>query len=282
LKTLFFNGCSFVAGDEIVWKEYCIRDNREDAMDWFKFLSTFTESDRAFWDGYRYDYRIKNNLPAMVARRLSSNHVDISADGNSNDMIAFSTINYFLNISPDERKNYHACIGWTTTARLMKFSKIADGYFNLHINHVGNTKGNNVLEELKDYLTVAIEKSYDEDIFMNFIKNILMLENFFIANGITYTFYKSLGTPHDTAPKQHVAIAPPFVKHIITENITNHDNWMRFDDEYLPYMGHSWTSTMLDASKYVSQFNWHPNVQAAEDLSEMLKTKIISQNVGFN
>ena len=283
MKTLFFNGCSFVAGDEIVWKQYCT-ETRGREIDWNTFVSKMSHSENIFWNNYRYDYRLKNNLPAMVAKRLSSKHVDISADGNSNDMIAFSTINYFLSINPDERKNYHACIGWTTTARLMKFSKISNSYYNLHVSHIGATKGNTILEELEDYLTVAIAKSYDEDIFMNFTKNIIMLENFFIANGITYTFYKSLGTPHDTAPTQFVAIAPPFVHHIITENITIHANWMRFDNEYLPYMGHSWTSAILlqNDNMFVSKHNCHPNVLAAEALSEMLKTKIILQQVGFN
>ena len=283
MKTLFFNGCSFVAGDEIVWEQYCI-EKGVPPIDWFNFLGNMSDPENDFWNNYRYDYRMKNNLPAMVARRLSSKHIDISADGNSNDMIAFSTINHFLSISPEERKNYHACIGWTTTARLMKFSKISNSYYNLHINHIGNTKGNTILEELNEYLTVSIGKSYDEDIFMNFTKNIIMLENFFIANGITYTFYKSLGTPSDSAPMQYVAISPPFVGHILTEKISNHDNWLRFDDEYLPYMGHSWTSTILgqNESLLVSKFNAHPNVKAAEDLSEMLKTKIISQQIGFN
>jgi hypothetical protein len=271
-----------MAGDEIVWKQYCIENGRS-GLGWHDFLSKMSDSQNDFWNNYRYDYRMKHNLPSRVAKRLNSKHNDIAIDGNSNDKIAFSTINYFLNISPVERKNYHACIGWTTTSRLMKFSKISNSYFNLHINHIGG-ETNPILQELKDYLMIALGKSYDEDFFMNFMKNIIMLENFCIANDITYTFYKSLGTPQDTAPTGYVALSPPYTGHILTDKITNHDNWMRFDDEYLPYMGHSWTSAILKKHEhlYVSKTNGHPNVEAAEALSEMIKTKIISQQVGFN
>lgn len=288
MKKLLFSGCSFVAGDEIVWASYCKEQGRP-GLDWKEFVanvgkSSLPEDSVEFWNNYRYNYRIKNNLTSMVAGHLNSEWVDISADGNSNDMIAFSTINYFLNLPVDERKNYHACIGWTTTARLMKFTKIAHCYYNLHINHLDKTKGDPVLEELNEYLEVAIGKSYDEDIFLNFTKNIIMLENFFIANNITYTFFKSLGTEFDTAPKVKVALLPPFVENRSTENITNHDNWLRFDNDYLPYMGGSWTSTILLSHEemFVSKNNFHPNVAAAKRLSEMLKDKIISQNVGFN
>ena len=283
MKKLIFNGCSFMAGDEIVWKDYCIENNKS-GLDWFSFTSNSTESEAEFWNNYRYDYRMKRNLPSMVTRNLGTTHTDISGDGYSNDMIAMSTINYLLSLPPAERKNYHACIGWTTTARLMKYTRQANCFFNLHISQIGYTKGDPILEELSEYLTVAIGKSYDEDIFMNFIKNIIMLESFLIANGVTYTFYKSLGTQYDTAPKQPAVLAPPFVSFVARENITNHDNWMRFDDDHLPYMGESWTSAILMQHEhlFVSKRNCHPNVESAKALSEMIKNKIISQQIGFN
>jgi len=285
MKKLIFNGCSFMAGDEIVWKDYCIQNNKPD-LNWYDFLTHKTPTDTAFWDEYRYDYRMKRNLPSMVAKHLGTTHIDLSGDGYSNDIIALGTINYLLTLPPEERKNYHACIGWTTTARVMKYTYTAKCFYNLHINHIGHNKTDPILNELDEYLTVVIGKSYDEDIFLNFTKNIIMLENFLIANGMTYTFYKSLGTPKDTSPPadRNMILAPPFVKYAARETITNHDNWMRFDDEHLPYMGDSWTSVILKQNEhlFVSKQNEHPNIEAASELSKMINNKIILQNVGFN
>jgi hypothetical protein len=285
LKTLLFNGCSFVAGDEIVWDSYCI-DSGRPGLKWKNFAKTpsKTKEDAEFWENYRFSYRRQRNLPAMVAQSLGKRHVDISLDGNSNDMIAFATVNYFLSLQPEERKNYHVCIGWTTTSRIMKFSKYVNGYFNLHVNHIGIEKDHPILSELKDYLNIAIGQSYDEDFFLNFVKNVMLLENFLIANDITYTFFKSLGTSNDTAPRPPAALIPPHVPDLAYKNITNNHNWMMFDNDHLPHMGGSWTSAILhhNRSLFVSDTNLHPNLKAAKSLSAMLKNKIISQNVGFS
>ena len=280
MKKLLFNGCSFVAGDEIVWDQYCKESGK--ILNWVDAGKSKENFD--FWHNYRHVYRLQYALPAMVARHFSCLHIDISQDGNSNDMIALATVNYLLGLDPEDRKNYHVCIGWTTVSRLMKYSKFAQSYVNLHIQHIDQARDNPYVKELEKYIYAAILESHNEDFFMNFVKNVMLLENFLIANGITYTFYKSLGTPNDSLYNNFPSLSPPYVSSLETDRVTNHDNWLKFNDKYLPYQGDSWTSTILkqNVELLVSSTNGHPNLKAASDFSLMIRDKIISQNIVFN
>lgn len=282
MKTLLFNGCSFVAGDEIVWDSYCI-DSGVPGINWRDYAKADNQKglDQEFWNNYRYKYRPLRNLPAIVAKSLRKRHIDISSDGNSNDLIAFGTVNYFLKINPEERKNYHACIGWTTLPRFMKYSTYANAYFNLHVQHIGKEKTNPIIDELKDYVYAALANGYDEDFFLNFVKNVLLLESFFIANDISYTFYKSLGNPIDTKPGR---VSMPLAPEISIKNISDHECWMAFDGDMFPIAGNSWTSSILHKNQhlFISAENRHPNLEAATKLSGMIVNKIISQNVGLS
>jgi hypothetical protein len=126
-KTLIFNGCSFMAGDEIVWDKYCL-EKKGRLLDWRNFWADLELKNKPavlddFMNYYRFDYRRLHNLPMATSLHLGLERIDISEDGNSNDNIALSTIAYLISKPIEERKKYHVCIGWTITSRFLKFLK---------------------------------------------------------------------------------------------------------------------------------------------------------------
>jgi hypothetical protein len=282
MKTLLFNGCSFMAGDAIAWEQYCISKGRP-SIDWNVFWSQSHDRPEVneFVKEYRFDYRRLHNLPMAVATHLSSSRIDISEDGNSNDSIAISTIAFLLSKTWEERKQFHVCIGWSSNSRFLKYIEQINSFGNLHVNHVGGGHGQVELGDIQDYIDIVFSQSTDEDIWLNYVKNIMLLENFLKSNGITYTFYRSLGSDHDA---RDLKTFPPFDFELPNAHITNHSNWYSFhmngDLTAYPYEQSSWTSTIIhDESQWISKKNRHPNLKAVAIFSNSLADFIRKQNV---
>jgi hypothetical protein len=195
-KTLICNGCSFMAGDELVWEQFCQTNNRE-RLDY----RTIPAQDPVMYNNYM-EYRSTCNLPMQIAKRLSMNRIDVSSDGNSNDMLSINTINYILSLSKDERKNHHVLVGWTTNTRRMRFFTKNLTLMNLNIHHLTNVPPN--MSIFINYIKSSILEAENEDHYINYIKNLMLLENFLIANNITYTFYRALGSKNDNEISPHV------------------------------------------------------------------------------
>jgi hypothetical protein len=171
MKNLLFNGCSFMAGDELVWNNYCISKGRP-IIDWNTF---WLQNDRTpdvneFVREYRFDYRRLHNLPMAVATHLSAGRIDISEDGNSNDCIALSTIAYLLSKTPEERKQFHVCVGWSSNSRFLKYINRVNLFANIHVNHVGGRHGQEDLRDVQDYIDIVFAQSTDEDFWLNYVK----------------------------------------------------------------------------------------------------------------
>lgn len=286
MKTLLFNGCSYMAGDEVVWDNYCLQKKGR-KLDWKSFWSdkNISPEDQKFVIDYRYTYRRLFNLPMATALRLGCERIDISEDGNSNDNIALATIAFLLDKSPKERKNFHVCIGWTSTSRFMKYlpaiSKDYTSQFcNLHVNHVGGNHGQPELKKVQSFIDTTFQNLTDEDLWLNFVKNIMLLENFLINNDITYTFYKALGTPNDV---RLIGTFQPLKFVISKDKVTNDSNWYNFKISGIsphPYENDSWTTTVLEFdNNWVSKENKHPNLNAVNNFASHLAEFIRNQNV---
>jgi len=282
MKTLLFNGCSFMAGDEIAWAQYCISKGKP-VIDWNTFwLQNFRDPDvNEFVGEYRFDYRRLHNLPMAVATHLASSRIDISEDGNSNDCIALSTIAYLLSKTPEERKQFHVCVGWSSNSRFLKYINRVNLFTNIHVNHVGGRHGQEELRDVQDYIDIVFAQSTDEDFWLNYVKNVMLLENFLISNNITYTFYRALGGNRES---RDLIKFPPFDFDLPNASITNHSNWYSFqasdDIGRWPIGQQSWTSTILnDESQWISEKNRHPNLKAVSIFSAQLADFIKSQNV---
>jgi hypothetical protein len=282
MKTLLFNGCSFMAGDEIVWAQYCISKGKP-VIDWNTFwLQIHGDPEvKSVWRDYRFDYRRLHNLPMAIATHLASSRIDISEDGNSNDCIALGTIAYLLSKTREERRQFHVCIGWSSNSRFLKYVDSINGFVNLHVNHVGVGHGQAELRDIQDYIDIVFAKNTDEDFWLNYIKNVMLLENFLISNGVTYTFYRALGHNQDIKDLKKL---PPFDFDLPNASITNHSNWYSFqasdDIGRWPIGQQSWTSTIQnDESQWISEKNRHPNLKAVSIFSAQLADFIKSQNV---
>ena len=286
MKRLLFNGCSFVAGDEIAWDQYCL-EKKGRLINWRAFWADPELKNQPvelgnFMTYYRFEYRRLYNLPMATALHLGLERIDISEDGNSNDNIALSTIAYLINKPIEERKQYHVCIGWTTTPRFLKFLKEVpninfNSFNNVHINHVGTKHGQHEFDVIQKYIDITFQTLTDEDLWLNYVKNIVLLENFLISNGITYTFFKSLGGAGEA---RIVGPFQPFDFVIPEDRLTNHANWLDFGGPNSPYANESWTSTIQDSKEcWISKDNLHPNLHAISNFSIKLATFIKTQGV---
>jgi hypothetical protein len=284
MKRLLVNGCSFLAGDEIVWDRYVKHIGNKDA----KWPTAVRTHHRLYVD-YRYNFRPQYNFASQLADKLGGiDKVDLSDDGSSNDMISLKTISFLLGKSPEERKQFHVCIGWTSVSRLMKYSLHSNVYMNLHSNHYGH-RGNPAIDELTDYIKCALIEAYDEDYAMNYVKNILLLENFLKSNGVTYTFFRSLGTQHDFKKNQfdpfneYHAIDRSQTLQLPKDKLSDPVNWYKFIDEQDPNDFHpmyaiSWCdSTVNRLPGMLLPGNGHPTYDAVStlttDIAEFIKTQ---------
>lgn len=281
MKKIIFNGCSFMAGDEIAWEQY----SREvgNTLTWDDFCSKTkikTDVENNIWLDYQHVYKRNRNLPQFVINSLglsTDNKIDISADGRSNDIISMSTINYILNIPPNERKNYHVVIGWTSLYRVMKYTSKYKNFMNLNIHHIDNPVTG--AEDFIDYIKATLVNADNEDIALNYFKNVIMLENFLVANNITYTFYRAIGSEHDCTMREHNFDSRE-IGQLQVDKISNFNNWIKFyDTDTNPVVGKSWTSLRLNDSPeyWIHDRNPHPNTKAAMEMAAFIKNKMLEQ-----
>jgi len=270
-KTLICNGCSFMAGDELAWEQFC-KDQNLPISDFRKMIA----SDQVIFTTYM-NYRSTCNLPISVAKILGTNRIDVSSDGNSNDMITTNTINYILSLAKEERKNYHVLIGWTSVARRMIFFAKNSCFANLNVHHL--TEPPFELHVFKNYIKTSIVEAENEDHYINYIKNLMLLENFLIANNMTYTFYRALGSDNDGMIRPN-CFQPSWTGSFRDKEISNSNCWVKFrSSDIYPHLGSSWTQEILDKdhSNFVSMSNRHPNVNAVKHVSKIIADTIEAQ-----
>lgn len=272
-----------MAGDEIAWEQY--RKEVGNGLTWEQFCSkdyVKTDADRTYWDNYQLSYKRNYNLPQFVINSLGlsvDNKIDISTDGKSNDMISISTINYILGIPPEERKNYHVVIGWTSIYRVMKYTSKYKTFMNLNVCHMNDPVIGST--EFKEYISAVIINADIEDIAMNYFKNVLLLENFLLANNITYTFYRAIGTADECVMREHRFDPGHIIKELQLDNMSNSNNWIKFyNTDVNPIIGQSWSSLHLhDPNNWIRDGNNHPNTALVIALANIIKDKILEQQV---
>jgi hypothetical protein len=268
-KILVFSGCSFVAGDDIAW-DYSKGPYPNDIYNWEKNKEYFTI------------IRPNNNLPAFTQEFTNApNKVDLSRDGNNNSDIALAVINYLNRLSPLDRKNFHICVGWTEPARTCKWSNIHSQFVSLcpwmadFENSVAkDSEYHKILnEETKHYAKAFFNNFYDADMLLDYTKNILMLESYLKSQGVTYTFWRSLGwveNRHEISKLNRCIID--------TKTFTDETRWIRFTNESLdlsPSFAESVYFLMSrEPEKYVTK-GIHPNRAAAKVIAEKIANTII-------
>ena len=288
MKKIVFNGCSFMAGDELVWDDYSKEVGNKLSWEWFTTgpSEQHTNENRVTWTEYHTVYKRKYNLPQHVSELVgidTDNKIDLSNEGKSNDMISLSTVNYMLSIPIEDRHNYHVVIGWSSIARAMKFVKKFKSFTNLNPNQLEKhvAQKHNFTSDDEDYIKVVLINADDVDLYINYIKNILLLENFLKANGISYTFYRSLGSSKDFIPHSLTFQSGNLQDTLRLVESLDSKCWINFTstEETHPSIGESWTSAMLqvpgnNGKFWVSPKNAHPNLDSVKSFATIIAHKI--------
>jgi fibronectin type 3 domain-containing protein len=141
-------------------------------------------------------------------------------------------------------------------------------------------KDGKITKERK-YLGVDLEKKKLVDAEKEADKELMLLENFLKANGVTYTFYRSLGTPSDCTPHNLDCFffgQSKLERDTDKKTFTNDNNWYKFNNNttFLGFEGSSVVHEyMQDGLTFrVHPRNGHPNTilatKIAFDLAEFI------------
>jgi len=256
MKTLLFNGCSFVAGDALVWDKYC-QEVLKFSVDWKG--SEHGGKHREDYIRYRSHY----TLSAQCASLCNTTSLDLSADGASNAHIALTTLNYLMGLSAPDRKNIHVCIGWTEESRRLRWHDDRKIFVGLNV-HSAAKPG---LENLQSFIIADVINGSPADHDLDFFKHVLLLENFLLRYNISYTFWRSLGdiiNPHKG-----------FKKILNVDDISD-NNWVKFDisSNQPAFLDQLWFRYMT-ADDYINKSNQHPNVGCVATLATTLSNMIL-------
>ena len=261
MKTLLFNGCSFVAGDDLGW-DYSIGEPNKNQEKWADH-----KEKRKQW-----------NLSAKCAAELNTSVVDLSQDGNSNLNITLKTIDYIQKLSSKEKNNLHVCVGWTESFRFLHYIDSMKKFENITPQWLVQSKDGSwvnvkhntmILESIGNYCTSIVEYKKDIDSFLSYISEFLLLENFLIANNVTYTFWRSMGD-HISNTDQN------FLNELIDiNNISNSKSWINFNpvDLYCPvWINDSWRNIGEQIS-----ISCHPAEESVIKQKDRICQNIINQ-----
>lgn len=276
MKKILINGCSFTAGDAVTWHIH------HPDIDWLKYIIQrklhpvySSKKIEACYNEYKLQLRKLDNIGGQLAKLLNTSVIDISLDGNSNDNISISTIGFLSKLKPEERKKYHVCIGWTEFTRRIRWIQRYGRFHNLHHGHIIDKKY--ILE--KQFITEAIINSNDLDHLLNFLNNVILLENYLKNNDISYTFWKSLGISYNIA---YVNLVSAVDNAVVDCNLFFHNNlmdasrWMPFDDNPLPWLGRAWSDIVDADDQWIDkESNCHPNLLAIKKIAEQLSRHIV-------
>jgi hypothetical protein len=181
MKKLVFNGCSFMAGDELVWEKYQKEHGRE-----LEPWNNPNKTDGLFRLEY-LNYRKKFNLPARISTILGCDWVDLSCDGRSNTGITLETVAYLNSYTKEERQNCHVIIGWTCISRILKYAPSERYFVDLTSQHY-TQEIDPIRVQLKNHIKTQILGGDDQDFIFRIAFNLLIGYKFKIFIKITASF----------------------------------------------------------------------------------------------
>jgi hypothetical protein len=175
---------------------------------------------------------------------------------------------------------------------------------NVHISHFSKEAGN--WPKWQQRLLGSLVEETDNDWYLNYFKNVLLLENFLKNQKMTYTFYRSLGskdefynysvnknknvlkailTPrkdddHQSFPRRKIRLES------LTPDAIDNTNWLTFfeEDNQQGATSNSWTKYMQHTFEptcrwYISETNRHPNATATQKLVDIIKAYLLKHNL---
>jgi hypothetical protein len=306
MKKLIFNGCSFVAGEAIVWDQFCAEQNVENFGFPFDYNKYPPKHGERLSNLYHWFYKKNYNLSAQCGKYLDTDVIDLSMDGNSNTSIALTTIDFLQSLPRDNLDDYHVIIGWTEYSRVYKYfsGKNDERFIDVSTWYLNNSPNIDVREFCKFFYSTW----KDYDFLLDYMKNILLLESFLKSNNISYTFFRSLGdeindslipevsnfmkeyhtdvqnlTNHETFnnyPENRIAVFKLNMRHRWKishhRSFINSDHWYAFGKDNGGWLGKSWRTHMYETQgEFLSKQDHHPSLNAVKLFAKDLCNQII-------
>ena len=256
---LLFNGCSFVAGDCLTWHRH-YPDIDPELHIWGRRPHPKYSQDhiRAITDHYWRVLRPQDNLAAQVSRLTGLEAIDISADGNSNQAIALSTIAYIT----ENPGQYIACLGWTEPARSMAWDYTANQWINLNVHRMEDPK---LPPRYRDLIAVNLVGALEPELMLNYAHSLITVNTWLRSQGVSSVQWRSMGQPMDPGCldiRTPYGVSLPQLSALLDAKA-----WLGTDSE--PWVGTSWFDRLTD-SDCISAGNRHPNLKAVEQMSQRI------------
>jgi hypothetical protein len=264
-KKFLFSGCSFVAGDELVWDKFCEYNLLKNPILYnCDILHKDYETYSQHYPNYT-EYRKKFNIPGQVGNAFNRPVIDLSIDGNNNTLIALSVIKKILEKTPEEAENFHVCVGWTSLLRRTKWSKKNGKFLGVNAYHYTNDS----YSEFHPYIKEGIVNASGYDHNLHFIHNVMLLENFLKARGITYTFWLSLSGMQMGGISE---LSEKLFPVLPVDKVSERSNWILFNEaDEIPMLGTSWNDHLLTTDNpCISEANRHPNLKSATKMAQRI------------
>lgn len=202
INTIYVNGCSWSAGDEI---------DTDDKFKNYLKKNNFKLSEENNWDiydnknnliGYASDYYNLFNWGGILKNKLNcKNYINNSIGGGSNQRILRETLNFIVNYPEHERENLLIVIGWTCADRNEIYFKLNNNWerFNPVIkfsdsldSHKINLIDSKILEKYDNFHYDYNELIFDEyERLDTYLKQIYQLSNTLENLNIKYYFFES-------------------------------------------------------------------------------------------
>jgi hypothetical protein len=270
-KKLLFNGCSMTAGDAITW------DKHNPDIDWWENLylnkphaDYNMDQLRVLLNNYTENLRSHDNLSGQVGKLTGLEVKDISLDGNSNQNICISTISFLSELTLEERKNYHVFVGWTSLARKVCWNAEFSQFSNLNTHHLDASN----YTYFSNYIKEVLINGTDMDHTLEYFHNVIALQSYLKANGVTYTFCNTMieipSTVLDILSKPIFNKVNPF-KH---ELLFDKKDWISFEKDDFPWIENYWKSYIIKPVHTISEVNTHPNLETVIKFSKTVAAQI--------
>ena len=269
-KKLLFNGCSMTSGDAITWTKHY------PDIEWGILYHGKSHPKYSFNElveknnNYVYNLRRIDNLSGQVSTLTGFSATDLSFDGNSNQNICMSTIGFLSKLSPEERKTYHVCIGWSEIARNFVWHEKVKDFSTINIGSLESPYYKDLVDAIKELL---INRT-DVEHMLNYFHNIIALQSYLKANDITYTFWNTL-VSNDSVNMLDSLNSNTFISYN-HKNIFHKNDWIILTETDYPWMLYNWGGH-FNPTNFINPTNSHPNLETVIELSKKVAAHVVLQ-----
>jgi hypothetical protein len=272
INTIYVNGCSWSAGDEIntddKFKNYLIQNN----------LNLSKENNWDIYDndnklvGYVSDFYQIFNWGGVLKKKLNvQKYINNSLGGGSNERIFRETLDFIINYPEENRKNLLVIIGWTCADRKEIYFKVKNSWerFNptMKFSETLDKHKKDSLSEHNIELYDRFHYDYNTLIFDeyerldSYLKQIYSLSNILEYLNIKYYFFESFTYVGG-------------LKETLNKNPQHFKNWVDWFENNNKILKETNMLNFVNEKKLKIGEYLHPLIDGHEKWGEYLHTKI--------